>query len=318
MTKAYGAKFLWAGFLVFTMSLATSAQPPVVQVPAKTGYLLEVDSNPKASTVVVDPQGIDAKLFEGTKLFIESAVVKGGIIRVLQLEKGDATTPDKIKWYIWTVGPPPAPKPTVLPTAKVVADPASLLTSDLKPVTLTWETSPPDVKVTLNQGDGPEDVENNGSAVVLPQRTTLYTIAATNPEGTTAYSQTIVTVSDKPPPDVIPPGPVLETGFRVLVIHQNKNQLTKEQLLLVDSTKLRTYLDSVCAKGPNGQPEHRFYAEEQLSSIPDNMPNIKKMSQLPRQSLPWVIISPAKGTTGYSGALPANEAALMELLKRYL
>lgn len=199
------------------------AERPIV---AKSGSLIEVISDaPPAATVdflVVDPTDLDFRIYDGGRIFVCSATSKTGIIRVVELAYstgGTDTKPTLTKRIrTWSVGPPPSPLPVVLPTAKVTVSPNRLDAKTLGPVHVEWTTSPPEATVTRNDGDGPKDVENNGSAVILPQRTTLITIAATTSDGSTAFSQAIITVSDDP---IVDPDPIIDTKSLVSIVYES-------------------------------------------------------------------------------------------------
>lgn len=123
-------------------------------------------------------------------------------------------------------------------------------------------------------------------------------------------------VPDPVPPDVDPnPPPVVDTGFRVLIVFDNssKASLPREQLAAIDSLDLRAYLNSHCIKAANGAPEWRITAA--TTQFSDDQPIWKKAMALPRTSLPWLVVS--NGKEGESIPLPANEAALMEVITKY-
>jgi len=304
------------------MAAAMSAEPEQ----RKTGTLIEIKSTPPSGSevdwTVLEPDDLEFRIYDGGQTFVTTALSKTGMVRILEIvftpgPDGKLLKVKKLNEFM--VGPPPIPKPIVLPTATLTTDVSSMLTSDLKPANLTWETSPPEVKVQLNTGDGPKDVDNNGSTVVLPQRTTLYTLSATDSAGRTAYSQTIITVSDKPPPDVIPPGPILKQGVRVLIVYDadTKQRLPASQRNMLMSITFRDYLDSVCVKGSTGQADARMYGSDVAGLIGPDQPELREMAKLERKSLPWIVVSPGKGTVGFSGLLPLDEAATKALIERY-
>jgi hypothetical protein len=85
------------------LSQTPVAPPVVVVIPAKSGHLLEIEPDDKAALVLVDPPNTTFKFFAPSSLFVESASVKGGVIRVLQVSPGDSPTAPKVRWYSWTV-----------------------------------------------------------------------------------------------------------------------------------------------------------------------------------------------------------------------
>ena len=180
---------------------------------------MEVEPDQEAEIVVADPQGASYTVVGPTQLFVEASAIKGGVIRICQVAKGKPH-----RWYTWQVGPRPVPDPVSLPTAKLTASPTRLDAKAPAPVHLEWTTAPEGAKVTLNDGNGPKDVDPNGSAVVLPRITTLYTIAATTIDGSVAYSQAIVTVSEDPPP------PVVDTKALVSIVYESSEMPVPRQV----------------------------------------------------------------------------------------
>jgi hypothetical protein len=83
--------------------LSQGQTPSPVVIPAKSCYLLEIEPDDKAALVLVDPPNTTFKFFAPSSLFVESASVKGGVIRVLQVSPGDSPTAPKVRWYSWTV-----------------------------------------------------------------------------------------------------------------------------------------------------------------------------------------------------------------------
>ncbi len=175
-------------------------------IAVKPGGLVEIVSNaPLSATVdwvVVEPAECDHRIYSDGRVFVTTGLSKTGMIRVLELSYdsvvGGKPTLTK-KWHEFRCGPPPSPEPIVLPTAKLTAEPP-----DVKPgesTTLTWATTDA-TSVKLDTGDGPKDVDANGSAVVLPRLpTNLYTIIASTADHT-VYAQAVVSIGEKPPPIV--------------------------------------------------------------------------------------------------------------------
>jgi hypothetical protein len=158
-----------------------------------------------------------------------------------------------------------------------------------------------------------------------------YTLAF-EPDKKAAVVWTVV-VSDgvsPVPPKPVPPGPgpgpnppeptpLPGEGFRVLVVYENDPSdpaavLTKEQRGAMSSQAVRGYLDSKCAKGKDGKtPEWRMW--DQHVDATNETDIWKDAMKLPRNVLPWIVIS--NGKDGYSGPFPANEAELLALLRKY-
>lgn len=133
-------------------------------------------------------------------------------------------------------------------------------------------------------------------------------------------------VPPKPIDPPVPPGPkpddnppIPNEGFRVMIVYENNpkteaERMTKEQQAILGSPSIRAYLDSKCPKGQDGKtPEWRLFEQHDDLS---NETNVWKLAmQMPRQSLPWIVIS--DGKTGFSGPLPKTEAETLALLKTY-
>jgi hypothetical protein len=123
----------------------------------------------------------------------------------------------------------------------------------------------------------------------------------------------------EPKPDPPEPAPIPVEGFRVLIVYENNPSdpaavLTKEQRGAMSSQAVRSYLDSKCAKGKDGKtPEWRMW--DQHVDATNETEVWKDAMKMPRNVLPWIVIS--DGKAGFSGPLPANEAELLALLKKY-
>lgn len=109
------------------------------------------------------------------------------------------------------------------------------------------------------------------------------------------------------PPSPSAPFPVPSEGLYVLIVEETaeRPKLPSEQLLIFTSTAVREWLDS--------------HAKWRLLDQNAPMTNDEKVWQdamkVSRQSVPWIVIS--NGKTGYSGPLPANSKALLELLEKH-
>jgi hypothetical protein len=110
--------------------------------------------------------------------------------------------------------------------------------------------------------------------------------------------------------------PIPNAGFRFLVVYDSVNlaKLPAAQIDILTSPEIENYARAHCAKGADGKtPERRFFpSDADVSKEPAVWQNALK---LPRQSLPWIVIS--DGKTGFSGPLPANVPDTLNLLKRY-
>ena len=90
---------------------------------------------------------------------------------------------------------PPAPAPTLKPTATISASPTTIQKG--KSSTLSWKTTNA-TNVAINQGIG--DVSTNGSRSVSPSSSTTYTINARGAGGTATASARVTVTTPPPPP----------------------------------------------------------------------------------------------------------------------
>lgn len=119
-------------------------------------------------------------------------------------------------------------------------------------------------------------------------------------------------------PQVDPP-PITDAGFRVLIVYENNpadplSIISKEQQGALGSLKVREYLDRKCVKGKDGKtPEWRIFDKDQ--SMTGETKVWQDAMKLPRNVIPWIVIS--DGKAGTSQPLPATETELLALLKKY-
>lgn len=195
------AVILTLSFLPVSSHSQTLVKPEI----RKPGELIEIVSTAPPTAVVdfavIEPADCDFRVYESGRVWVSTAISKTGFVRVLELAystaSGDVRPTLTKTWHSFSVGPPPAPQPVVLPSARLVADPPAIKAVGDQ-VTLTWETTNAD-KVEL---DG-ETVEPSGSKVLLQQLpTALYTVKASSGENS-VYSQAVVSIGERPPP-VIP------------------------------------------------------------------------------------------------------------------
>ena len=120
----------------------------------------------------------------------------------------------------------------------------------------------------------------------------------------------------KPPPE--PPPPVVGP-LKVLMIYDadpvKRKAYTPGQRAVLDSTKVLSYLNSHCAKGPDGKtPEWRVWADNANASA-DSV-TWQSFLARPRKGLPWLVVSNGSAT-GYDGPLPGNVDEMLLLLQTY-
>ncbi len=119
-----------------------------------------------------------------------------------------------------------------------------------------------------------------------------------------------------PPTPTPDPAPIVEEGFRVLVVFQDKElaKLPIKQQSILFSKNVRAYLNDKCASDNGGQKAYWFLDAE--AKFADNMPPwVKRTFDRKRDAVPWIIVS--NGKTGWEGPLPKDETETLTLLKKY-
>lgn len=115
------------------------------------------------------------------------------------------------------------------------------------------------------------------------------------------------------------PTPMPITGLRVLIVYESSAALTREQLNIINSTALITYLNEKCVKSASGQPDWRRWDKSTIDITglanetkiwqdlwPVVSPTLKKLPAL-------VIVNDTKSTV-YD--LPATEAETLAFIKK--
>lgn len=121
---------------------------------------------------------------------------------------------------------------------------------------------------------------------------------------------------DPPPQDVPFPAP----GLAVMVVREASDQsLPPAQLSIFTSKTINSWLAANCVKDSKGDPFARTwdddYTADQLGNVGDDVKAAYAATKAAAKSMPWICIS--NGKTGFSGPLPANVDAMLELLGRY-
>lgn len=297
------------------------SQPNTTQtVVKKPGSLIEIVSKAPADSktkfIVVEPADCDFREYqtpESRRAFVTTALSNTGFVKVIEFSynRTGEEEPTYV-FHVFDVGLPlpPGPKPpVVLPTAKLTVD-KNTISSPGEQVVATWSvTGPPGTKAVF---DG-VSVEMEGSKVLLPQQPiNLYTLTATSIDHT-IYAQQVVTIGEKPPP--VDPAPIKLSGLRVLITFDDdkKNQLSRDQIGIIDSSVLRSYLDEKCAKAGDQTSEWRIVPH--TTEFHDDQPTWKQAMAIPRDKSEWLIVS--NGKSGYSGPLPANLTETLNLIKSF-
>lgn len=112
------------------------------------------------------------------------------------------------------------------------------------------------------------------------------------------------------------PAPIPAKGLHVLVVG-DEAKMTPAQIYALKSTEVRTYLNSTCAKGPDGkQPEYRIWPST-VDTANESQLWKDAFTRTSGKTLPWIIISNPDHGGGYEGPLPTDQASLLTLLKKY-
>lgn len=197
---------------VICCSLLVAQAPQIAvekPVQKKPSELIEIKATDGeiVDWTVIEPPDLDYRVVESGRVFLAPSFSRTGFVRVIEITftpSADGKSYNRAKrLHSYQVGQAVPVQPATPPSAKVTATPQRVDAKKIEPVHVEWTTAPEGVTVQLNSGDGSKDVDPNGSAVILPQRTTLVTVAATDPSGVVAYSQVLIVVSEEPAPPVI-------------------------------------------------------------------------------------------------------------------
>jgi hypothetical protein len=124
------------------------------------------------------------------------------------------------------------------------------------------------------------------------------------------------TTPTPPPATEIPQtgaAPIPAPGLRVLIVYDNKKLAEKHKSIILGAP-MRDFLDSLCVLGPDGKTREwrKFPVDQDMSNQP---PLWKAAFNLPRTSVPWIIVS--NGTDGFAGPLPDDLNATKELVQKF-
>lgn len=112
------------------------------------------------------------------------------------------------------------------------------------------------------------------------------------------------------PPPIVDEEPLIAgDGLHVLIVEEvdDRRSLSRDQLDLIASSELRGWLTDHHAEW------HLWDKDHPLEHEPANWQAVMK---LPRQSLPWLIVS-QRGKPNFSGPLPASLEGTLAVLNRY-
>lgn len=116
------------------------------------------------------------------------------------------------------------------------------------------------------------------------------------------------------------PPPIAGEGLRVLIVEDVTKRigLTADQQEIIRSRapgSVLDYLDSHCAKGPDGRtPEWRIINDQDPKNLENESQAWRDAFTRPRQKLPWIVAS--NGRAGFEGPLDDKPADLLSRLKK--
>lgn len=131
---------------------------------------------------------------------------------------------------------------------------------------------------------------------------------------------------DQPPNPPVDPPPAPLTGMRVLMLYESDTPLPRATYDAMFDPLVDEYLTLKCLKGPDGKtPERRRFDED--SSLVNMSPAWQALRRalpaaLPlgadgKTQVPHLAVGDSSGVVVFSGPVPANAAATLELLKKY-
>lgn len=114
----------------------------------------------------------------------------------------------------------------------------------------------------------------------------------------------------------VDPSPI-ETKARMALIVYESSELSKyphQQVAAFRGEPLHNYLTEKCDKDEDGHPLFRIWDKDVDQTHLDQV--WKDALNVPRDTLPWLIAT--NGEEGFSGPMPRNTEATIELLKKYM
>lgn len=139
--------------------------------------------------------------------------------------------------------------------------------------------------------------------------------------------QITVHIGKAPQPDPEPgpgpepepgPSPIPAKGLHVLMVYESKDlsKLPKEQLHVLYSEQIRSWLNAHCAPAPDGKTKAWRIWDKDVQTAGEDKLWQEAMAR-PRKSLPWIIVSNPDRGGGYEGPLPANTGEMLDLLQKF-
>jgi hypothetical protein len=106
--------------------------------------------------------------------------------------------------------------------------------------------------------------------------------------------------------------PINAEGLKVMVVYDKSPALTPDQLNIINSTELQTFINGL-SSCKDGQCFRSFPANVEITTDEKYWQDAMKR---PRKSSPWIIISHSK-KGGFEGPLPNSLDELKQLIKKY-
>lgn len=102
----------------------------------------------------------------------------------------------------------------------------------------------------------------------------------------------------------------------MIVVDTNEmSKMPAAQQLALSSGDVRSYLNATCPLGPDGKTHEWRIWDKSVNASNESALWQAALKRAEGKPTPWIVVS--NGTTGYEGALPANAADLLTLLKKY-
>ena len=140
-------------------------------------------------------------------------------------------------------------------------------------------------------------------------------------KGTVTQTDYVVVFEGLPPPPAPTPGPgpapipAPASGFRVLFVAESNSNLTREQLNILYSTQIISYLNAKTAKDGDGPGWRKYDPQQDVSNEHEVWKRIWTDTKPALGPLPQVVIYVDQKGTAYP--LPATEAETLSLLKKF-
>jgi hypothetical protein len=214
------------------------------------------------------------------------------------------------------IGRLPLGAPHLALPAEVSAEPGDLVKvpADSNGAALLWDVQPKLPSFAL---------DSERSLLVSAKTAGRYTVTCETAKGSRiARAACVVTVGQAPPPDPGPgpnppaPAPIPADGLHVLVVIDGA-KLTAAQADALDGQAVRSYLNATCPPGPDGKTKEWRVWDKGTDPAAESKLWRDAFARTQGKALPFVIVSNPQKGGGFEGPLPADEAALLALLKKF-